>query len=96
MSLQTIVAVAEIISALAATLTLIALIVSIRQNTRSQKALAVDSFAAAITAINVPAVESPVLGSALAKVTSDWNSASREERGRAYYRHSEALDSTQS
>jgi hypothetical protein len=80
MSLQTLVAVAEIISALAVALTLIALIVSIRQSTKSQKALVVDSLAAAITSINVPAMESPGLGAALAKATADWNSASREER----------------
>jgi hypothetical protein len=80
MSLQTLVAVAEIVSALAVALTLIALIVSIRQSTKSQKALVVDSLAAAITSINVPAMESPALGAALAKATADWNSASREER----------------
>jgi hypothetical protein len=80
MSLQTLVAVAEIVSALAVALTFIALIVSIRQSTKSQKALVVDSLAAAITSINVPAMESPALGAALAKATADWNSASREER----------------
>ena len=80
MSLQILVAVAEIVSALAVALTLIALIVSIRQSTKSQKALVVDSLAAAITSINVPAMESPALGAALAKATADWNSASREER----------------
>jgi hypothetical protein len=80
MSLQTLVAVAEIVSALAVALTLIALIVSIRQSTKSQKALVVDSLAAAITSINVPAMESPALGAALAKATADWNSTSREER----------------
>ena len=85
MNLQVIVALAQIVSALAVLLTLVVLIISIRQNTRSQKALVVDSLAAAITSINVPAMESPVLGSALAKVTSDWNSASREERVMAHY-----------
>jgi len=80
MNLQAFVAVAQIVSALAVTLTLIAVIVSLRQNTRSQKALAVESLAAAITAINVPAMESPALGTALAKATADWSSASREER----------------
>jgi hypothetical protein len=80
MSLQTLVAVAEIVSALAVALTLIALIVSIRQSTKSQKALVVDSLAAAITSINVPAMQSPALGAALAKATADWNSANREER----------------
>jgi len=85
MDLQVFVAVAEIVSALAVTLTLIALVVSIRQNTRSQKALVVDSLAAAITSINVPAMQSAALGSALAKVTTDWSSASREERIIAHY-----------
>ena len=85
MNLQTFVALAQIVSALAVTLTLIAVIVSLRQNTRSQKALAVESLAAAITAINVPAMESPTLGAALAKATADWNSASREERMLAHF-----------
>ena len=80
MDLQTFVAVAQIVSALGVTLTLIAVVVSLRQNTRSQKALAVESLAAAITAINVPAMESPALGTAIAKATTDWNSASHEER----------------
>jgi hypothetical protein len=85
MDLRVFVALAEIVSALAVTLTLIALIISIRQNTRSQKALVVDSLAAAITSINVPAMESPVLGSALSKATADWGSATREERIVAHY-----------
>ena len=85
MNLQVLVALAEIVSAFAVTLTLIALVVSIRQNTRSQKALAVDSLAAAITSINVPAMQSHLLGSALSKATSDWSSASREERIIAHF-----------
>ena len=85
MSLQTIVSLAEIVSASAVILTLIAVIVSLRQNTRSQKALAVESLAAAITAINLPGMESPALGSALAKVMADWKSASREERMIAHF-----------
>jgi hypothetical protein len=91
MDLQAFVAVAQIVSALAVTLTLIAVIVSLGQNTRSQKALTIESLAAAITAINVPAMESPALGAALAnqashkatpcrEASADWNSASREER----------------
>src|SRR6266446_4846450 len=85
MNLQVIVALAEIVSALAVLLTLVVLIISIRQNTRSQKALVVDSLAAAITSINVTAMESPVLGSALSKATADWSSASREERIIAHF-----------
>ena len=85
MDLQVLVALAEIVSALAVLLTLVVLIISIRQNTKSQKALVVDSLAAAITSINVPAMESPVRGAALAKATADWSSASREERIVAHY-----------
>src|ERR1700693_5721047 len=85
MSLQVLVALAEIVSALAVLLTLIVLIISIRQNTKSQKALVVDSLAAAITSINVPAMESPALGSALSKTTNDWSSASRDDRIIAHY-----------
>ena len=82
MNLQVLVALAEIVSALAVTLTLIVLIISIRQNTRSQKALVVDSLAAAITSINVPAMESHVLGSALSKATAD---------GREYFENTTTL-----
>jgi hypothetical protein len=85
MTLQMWVDLAQIVSASAVTLTLLAVIMSIRQNTRSQKALVVDSLAAAITSINVPAMESPVLGSALSKATVDWGSASREERIIAHF-----------
>jgi hypothetical protein len=80
MNLETWVALAQIISALAVTFTLIAVIVSLRQNTKSQKALAVESLAAAITAINVPAIQSPELGAALAKATANWDSATPEQR----------------
>lgn len=85
MDLQSLVAVAEIASALAVTLTLVVLVISIRQNTKAQKVLAVESLSAAIAAINVPAMESPALGSALSKAVKDWGSASREERILAHF-----------
>ena len=85
MNLQVFGGVAEIVSALAVPLTLIGLIIRIRQNAMSQKALVVDSLAAAITSINIPAMESDVLGSALSKATTDWSSASRQERIGAHY-----------
>src|SRR5438309_3718757 len=85
MHLQGLVALAQIVRALVVLLTLVVLIISIRQNTKSQKALVVDSLAAAITSINVPAMESPALGSALAKATADWRSATREQRIVAHY-----------
>jgi hypothetical protein len=76
---------AEMVSALTVTFTLIALIVSIRQNTRSQKALVVDSLGAAIASINGPAMESHALGSAISKATTNWGSASREARIMTHY-----------
>ena len=85
MDLQVLVALAEIVSASAVVLTLVVLIVSIRQNTKSQKALVVDSLAAAIASINVPAMESAALGSAISKAAANWGSASREERIMAHY-----------
>ncbi len=85
MSLQEIAVISEIVNAVAVTLTLVVLIVSIRQNTQSQKVVAVESLAAAITSINIPAMESPALGVALMKVTRDWDAASRDERIIAHY-----------
>lgn len=67
MDLRNFVSVAEIVGALSVAFTLIVLIVSIRQNTKAQKLVAVDSLAAAIAAINVPAIESPAVGRPLRK-----------------------------
>ncbi len=80
MTIEETAAIAEIINAVAVTLTLLGLIVTIRQNTKSQKAMAVDSLAAAIAAINVPATQSPALGSALSSAVNDWASATRDVR----------------
>ena len=85
MDLQTVVSLTGIVSSVAVTLTLVVLILSIRQNTKSQKVLAVQSLTAAIAAINVPAMESPELGDALAASTRDWNSASRNQRILAHF-----------
>lgn len=85
MSMQDLVALAEIASALGVLLSLIFVGLQIRQNTKAQRVLAVESLSAAITAINVPAMESPALGSAVSKVCADWYGASREERIIAHY-----------
>jgi hypothetical protein len=85
MSMQSLVSLAEIVNALAVTATLVVLVVSIRQNTRAQRVLSVETLTAAIVAINVPAMESPALGSALASATKDWHAASRDERILAHY-----------
>ena len=85
MNLQSLVSLAEIASALAVTLTLVVLVVSIRQNTRAQKVLAVESLTAAVAAINVPGMGNPALGLALAKAVKDWGLASRDERVIAHF-----------
>jgi hypothetical protein len=85
MDMSELVAIAEVVNALAVTLTLLGLIFTIRQNTKAQKALAVDSLAAAIAAINVPAMQSPALGSALSRAVPDWGAATRDERIVAHY-----------
>jgi hypothetical protein len=85
MNLQNLVGLAEIINALAVTLTLVVLVISIRQNTNAQRVGAVQSLSAAIAAINVPAMDSPALGSALSRALHDWNAATRDERILAHY-----------
>lgn len=85
MTLEAVYMVSQIVAAVAVTLTLVLLIVSIRQNTRASRVLAVESITAAIAAINVPGMESPMLGRALAAATRDWSAATRDERIVAHY-----------
>ena len=75
----------QIIGAAAVLGSLVFVGLQIRQNTRSQRVVAVDSLAAAIAAINVPAMESPALGEALSKAMPDWGAASREQRILAHF-----------
>lgn len=75
----------QIIGAAAVLASLIFVGFQIRQNTKSQHVVAVDSLAAAIAAINIPAIESPALGEALAIAMQDWGAASREQRIVAHY-----------
>jgi hypothetical protein len=85
MDLQTLVAWTTVIGSVAVTLTLVVLIVSIRQNTKAQRVLAVQSLLSSIAAINVPAMETAALGQALAAATKDWRKASREQRVIAHF-----------
>lgn len=85
MSLEQASYVSQVVGTIAVLASLIFVGLQIRQNTQSQKVVAVDSLAAAIAAINVPAMEAPALGEALAKATRDWGSASREQRIVAHY-----------
>src|SRR5690242_652050 len=85
MSLSDAATIANIVNTIVVTLTLVVLIISIRQNTQSQKVVAVQSLTSAITAINVPAMETPALGNALVNVTADWAAADRNDRIIAHY-----------
>jgi hypothetical protein len=85
MNLASFVSLAEIANALAVILTLVVLVVSIRQNTKSQRSVAVDSLAAAIASINVQLIETPERGLAIARAVMDWNTVTREERVAAHF-----------
>lgn len=85
MSLEQASYLSQVIAAVAILASLLFVGVQIRQNTRSQKMVAVSSLATAIAAINVPAMESPALGEALSIATHDWHSASREQRIVAHF-----------
>ena len=85
MSLEQAAYFSQVVAALAVLASLIFIGVEIRQNTRSQKVVAVDSLAAAIAAINVPAMESPAIGEALSAALHDWGSASRDQRIIAHF-----------
>lgn len=80
MDLQTLYLVAQIFGSFSVVISIVGLILTIRNATKFQKAVVVDSLAAAITSINIPCTTSPALGMALAKAVKDWGSATREER----------------
>jgi len=80
MDLQTIATFAQIVGSFTVVISIAGLIITIRQASKFQKAVVVDSLAAAITSINIPCTESPELGNALAKAVADWKSATREQR----------------
>jgi hypothetical protein len=84
-NVEAIAAAAHVTNAVAVVITLIILVVTLRQNTRTNRVVAVDSLAAAIAAINVPAIESATVGAALERALTDWFSAEREQRIIAHY-----------
>ena len=85
MSLEQASDLSQIIGALAVVASLVFVGFQIRQNTRSQRLVAVNSLTAAAVAINIPGMESPEFGEALSKAFNDWSSASREQRIVAHY-----------
>jgi len=85
MSLEQASYLSQVIGALAVIASLIFVGFQVRQNTRAQRVVAVNSLAAAAVAINVPAMESPAFGEALATALKDWKAASRDQRIIAHY-----------
>src|SRR5689334_14565977 len=85
MSLEQASYLSQVIAAVAVIASLVFVGFQIRQNTRAQRVVAVNSLAAAAVAINIPAMESPAFGEALAKALGDWASATREQRMVAHY-----------
>jgi len=85
MSLEQASYLSQVIGALAVIASLIFVGFQVRQNTRAQRVVAVNSLAAAAVAINVPAMESPAFGEALATALKDWRAASRDQRIIAHY-----------
>lgn len=75
----------SVVAALAVVLTLPVLIISIRQNTRAQRAVVVDSLAKGIADINVPLTQDASIGAALQATAQDWHKATRDQRIKAHY-----------
>lgn len=85
MTLDQMANVASVIASIAVVLTIPVLIISIRQNTKAQRAIVVDNLAAGIANINVPMTADPKIGAAVKAATEDWRTASREQRIMAHY-----------
>jgi hypothetical protein len=83
MSLETINTVAQLIAAAGVIASLFYLGVQIRQNTRSMRAIVVDSLAHCLVDLLGPQASDPVSMRAFAAVTEDWQGATEEDRIRA-------------
>lgn len=85
MTLGQLAEIASIIAALAVVGTLPVLVISIRQNTKAQRAIVVDSLAKSIADINAPLTADPAIGAAIQATTEDWRAATREQRIMSHY-----------
>ena len=84
MSLETINAVAQLIAALGVIASLFYLAAQIRQNTRSMRAVVVDSLSHSIGDLIRPAAEVPELMRAVHDVAEDYHNAANEDLMRAF------------
>ena len=83
MTLETINSVAQIVAAIGVIASLFYLAAQIRQNTKSQRAVAVDSLTGSLIAMLGPQASDASLTRALATAVEDWHAATEEDRSRA-------------
>src|SRR5215475_13141364 len=82
-SLETINSVAQIIAAIGVIASLFYLAAQIRQNTKSQRSVVVDSLTSSLIALLGLQASDPVLTRAFAVAVEDWNGVTEEDRSRA-------------
>ena len=82
MSLETINAIAQLIAAIGVIASLFYLAAQIRQNTRSMRAVVVDSLAHSLIDLLGPQAHDIEFTRAFTRVTTDWDGASEEDRAR--------------
>ena len=83
MKLEAVNAVAQLIAAIGVIVSLFYLAAQIRQNTRSMRAVVVDSLAHSLVDLLGPHTQNPESLRAFSAVTENWNAASDDDRARA-------------
>ena len=83
MSLETINSIAQIVAAIGVVASLFYLAVQIRQNTKSQRSVVVDSLTSSLINLLSPQSSDPELMRAFVSATEEWDSASEADRLRA-------------
>lgn len=83
MNLETINSIAQLIAAIGVVASLFYLAVQIRQNTRSQKSIVVDSLTRSLMELLGPQAHDVEFTRAFTRVIKDWNGASDEDRARS-------------
>ena len=83
MNLETLSALAQLVAALGVIISLFYLAAQIRQNTRSQRSMVVDSLTSSLIALLGPQASDPTLTRALAAAVEDWHGAKEDDRLRA-------------
>jgi hypothetical protein len=81
--LETINAIAQLIAALGVVASLFYLAAQIRQNTKSQRSVVVDSLTSSLIALLGPQSTDPTLMRSFATAVEDWHGASEDDRRRA-------------